>query len=123
VPTTSRGALDTTLADNRGSTQRAVWATSDAGARITRVDPATGVVTAQVDVAERPGGLTDDARNLWAFHFLQGTVTRVDLATASATRLQVPGVRATGIAWDEGSLWLLTTQPSRCSNSTPPRER
>lgn len=119
VPSPSSGTLDTALADDRRSTERTIWVTSDAGRRITRVDPRTGAVTARVDVAERPGGLTDDARSLWAFHFLQGTVTRVDLATASAAQLEVPGARATGIDWGEGSLWLLTTQPSRVLELDP----
>jgi virginiamycin B lyase len=112
-PTTSTGALDSARADDRRSTDRDIWVASDAGAQISRVDPGTGAVTARIDVAERPGGLTDDSRSLWAFHFLQGTITRVDLATATATRLEVPGARATGIAAGEGTLWLLTTQPAR----------
>jgi hypothetical protein len=119
VANTSDGVLDAAVADDRRSTERAIWATSDAGRRITRVDPLGGAVTARIDVADRPGGLTNDARSLWAFHFLQGPITRVDLVTASATGLEVAGARATGIAWGDGSLWLLTTQPSQVLELDP----
>ena len=63
-----------------------VPAHADSIAAYTRMDDAfgTGETRSVVFVAgERPGGLTDDARTLWAFHFLQGTITRVDLATAA----------------------------------------
>jgi streptogramin lyase len=119
APASTSGLLDSALADDRRSIERAIWSASDGGAGIARVDPATGTVTARVDVAPRPGGLTGNERSLWAFHFLQGVVTRIDLATAAATRFEVREAQATGILWREGSLWLLTTQPSRVLELDP----
>jgi streptogramin lyase len=84
-----------------------------------RVDSRSGDVTATLEVAGRPGGLTANERAVWAFHFLQGTVTRIDLATTATARLQVAGAQATGIAYGEGSLWLLTTQPARVLELDP----
>ena len=116
VPTSSSGDLDTAVADERTVTQRAIWSSSDAGARIARVQG--GAVTS-VDVAPRPGGLTSGGGAVWAFHFLQGTITRIDLASGTASRLEVPGAQANGLAYGEGSLWLLTTQPSRVLELSP----
>lgn len=119
VPTTSTGDLDAAVADDRGSTQREIWSTSDAGGRIASVDPRTAAVTARFDVAPRPGGLTQTNRGVWAFHFLQPTVTHIDIATRAVSRFDVAGAQATGILWLDGSLWLLTAQPSRLLELDP----
>lgn len=113
VATTDTGMLDAAVTDDRMSVQRAIWVTSDAGARITAVKP-DGTVIQRFDVAPRPGGLTATNRAVWAFHFLQGTITRIDIDTMTARTFEVAGARATGIAAGESaSLWLLTTQPSQ----------
>jgi streptogramin lyase len=119
VPTTSTGDLDAAIADDRRSSEREIWSTSDAGGRIARVDPGTATVTARLDVAPRPGGLTATERAVWAFHFLQPTVTRIDIPTGAVSRFEVSGAQGTGILWLDGSLWLLTTQPSRVLELDP----
>lgn len=97
----------------------ALWVASDTGGRIVRVDPASGAVTARVDVPPRPGGLAAGGGAVWAFHFLQGAITRIDVATATSTRLDVPGARATGIAYGGDSLWLLSTAPAELLELDP----
>jgi streptogramin lyase len=96
-----------------------VWAASDAGARIVRVDPATATVRSRLDVPQRPGGLTAGGGSVWAFHFLQGAVTRIDTTTGSASRVTVPNASATGIAYGGDALWLLTTAPMRILEVDP----
>ncbi len=119
VPTTDLGMLDTAVTDDQSVVTRLIWAASDAGARITAVNPRDGSVVKQFDVTARPGGLDATERAVWAFHFLQGTITRIDIPTMTARTFEVPGAKATGIAWNEGFLWLLTTQPSRALQLDP----
>jgi virginiamycin B lyase len=105
--------------DSAVATDGAVWAASDAGARIVRVDPSSGAATAQLSVPDRPGGLAAGGGAVWAFHFLHGTVTRIDPATAAASRLAVGNARATGIAFGAGALWLLSTAPAQLLELDP----
>jgi virginiamycin B lyase len=91
-----------------------VWSSSDAGATVTRLLPATTVA-----VAERPGGLTAGGGAVWAFHFLRGTVTLIDASSAAATRIEVADAQATGIAYGGDSLWLLTVNPARVLQVDP----
>ena len=111
-PPPSGGYLDAAV-----SAAGAVWVSSDAGSRIVRVDPGSGTVTAQLPVADRPGGLAPGGGSVWAFHFLQGTITRI---TGSVTMmLSVPGAQATGIAYGGESVWLLTTAPAQLLELDP----
>jgi virginiamycin B lyase len=96
-----------------------VWAASDAGARIARVDRASGTVSSRVDVPQRPGGLTAGGGAVWAFHFLQGAITRLDATTGTASRLTVTNASATGIAFGGDALWLLTTSPMQVLEVDP----
>ena len=91
----------------------AIWAASDIGSTIVRIDPGSGTVTQTLAVAERPGGLTVGAGAIWAFHFLQPAITRIDETHVTARRIDVPDVRAAGLAFGEGSIWLLSVNPNR----------
>jgi streptogramin lyase len=97
----TRGFLDSAVAAGKD-----VWAASDAGAVIARIDGATGALGPKLTVANRPGGLTEGGGFVWAFHFLQGTVTRIDEATATAKSFETD-LSATGIAYGDGAVWLL----------------
>jgi streptogramin lyase len=98
--------------DSAVAADGAVWAASDAGARIVRVDAASGAVSAALSVPARPGGLAVGDGAVWAFHFLQPVVTRIEPSTAVATGLTVANARATGIAVGAGAVWLLTVGPA-----------
>jgi streptogramin lyase len=113
-PPGTSGSLDSAVA-----AEGALWVASDSGGRIVRVDPASGTVTARVDVPPRPGGLAPGGGAVWVFHFLHGAITRLDVATGTSTRLDVPGARATGIAYGGDSLWLLSTGPAELFELDP----
>jgi streptogramin lyase len=107
------------LLDSAATAGGSVWAASDAGGTISRIDATSGARTATIPAGTRPGGLAVGDGAVWAFSFLGGDVTRIDAATGSARTLHVAGAVATGIAYGGGSLWLLTTQPSRILEVDP----
>jgi streptogramin lyase len=96
-----------------------VWAASDAGGTIARIEPATNAVTARFTTAPRPGGLAAGGGFVWAFHFLRPTVTRIDVATNAIRTFDVAGLSATGITYADGSAWLLSERPARVFRLDP----
>jgi hypothetical protein len=97
----TRGFLDSAVVAGKS-----VWASSDAGGVIARMDGISGALGPKLTVPSRPGGLAEGGGFVWAFHFLQGAVTRIDESTAVATHFETD-LSATGIAYGEGSVWLL----------------
>lgn len=105
--------------DSAAAAGGSVWAASDSGGTIARIDPASGAIRATIAAGTRPGGLAVGDGAVWAFGFLGDAVTRVDAATGAARTLHVSGAAATGIAYGGGSLWVLTTSPNRILEVDP----
>ena len=68
-----------------------IWAASDAGGTIARVDAALGTRTATIPAGTRPGGLAVGDGAVWAFGFQGSDVTRIDASTGAVRTLHVEG--------------------------------
>ena len=93
----------------------AVWAVSDAGPTLTRIDPARNAVAASIKIkltnpcpAEAPGcgeaAAGDGA--VWITHVNDDTVSRVDPRTNEVTATIKVGSRPLGIAVSAGAVWV-----------------
>jgi hypothetical protein len=105
--------------DAATATAGAIWAASDVGGTITRVDAASGTRTATIPAGTRPGGLAVGGGAVWSFGFQGSDVTRVDVSTGTARTLHVEGASAAGIAYGDGELWLLSLAPARILEVDP----
>jgi YVTN family beta-propeller protein len=82
----------------------AVWAISDAGARLMRIDPARNAIAARIKVGV-PAAVAAAEGGVWLSNQSYNTVTRIDPATNTRTTIRV-GPSPEGIAVSPGAVWV-----------------
>ena len=86
--------LATPRADASISTFGSVWATNPEQGTVSRIDPASGVTLATIDVGPLPGDIGIAGGAVWVSHRQDGTVARIDPRTNRVTALteMAPGL-------------------------------
>jgi YVTN family beta-propeller protein len=110
----------------------AVWAVSDRGPTLTRIDPARNAVAVSISIkltnacpAEPPGcgeiAAGDGA--VWITHVNDDTVSRVDPTTNDVTATIKVGSRPLGIAVSPGAVWVADSGGPSVSRIDPSTNR
>lgn len=71
-----------------------IWVAVRHGDNVSRIDPSSGRVTAQIKVGAEPAYLVSDGRAVWVIEFSAQALARIDPATNSATTVSLPGEAA-----------------------------
>jgi len=110
----------------------AVWAVSDAGPTLTRIDSARNAVAASIKIkltnlcpAEAPGCREAAAGDgaVWITHVNDDTVSRVDPRTNEVTATIKVGSRPLGIAVSAGAVWVANSGGPTVSRIDPTTNR
>jgi len=110
----------------------AVWAVSDGGPVLTRIDPDTNVVAATTKVhlneicPASPPGCGEAAAGeggVWLTHLDDDTVTRVDPRTSDVVATIKVGSRPIGVATSPGAVWVANSGDPSVSRIDPSTNR
>ena len=86
-----------------------VWAASDVGNEVVRIDPGTNAVVRRVAVPGRPGEVAVGANGVYVSLFNQPTVVRIDPRSGTIARRVSVGGGAMGVAFGRGGVWALSS--------------
>ncbi|HST15618.1 MAG TPA: glutaminyl-peptide cyclotransferase [Gaiellaceae bacterium] len=86
-----------------------VWAASDVGNEVVRIDPKKNTVVQRVAVPGRPGEVAVGPDGVYVSLFNQPTVLRIDPAGGKTTRRVNVGGSALGVAFGAGAVWALSS--------------
>jgi YVTN family beta-propeller protein len=81
-----------------------LWASSPIGI-VSRIDPTTGRVVAQIEVGNKASGLAVGAGSVWVANSIDGTVSRIDPTNIVTATIPV-GHGPTGIAVGARGVWV-----------------
>ncbi len=91
-------------------TEGSVWVGNHRGDSISRIDPATNLVSATVPVPGQPTGITAGFGSIWTFVIGSSPgVRRVDTATeevVASIPIAAPGGAYTGLVKGAGAMWI-----------------
>lgn len=103
VKTIAVGERPVNIAAGAGS----VWASNQSDGTISRLDVATGSVTATITVGGQPGGVGFGDGSLWVANFGDGTVERIDPASNTVgARIVVGGQPDGATVASDGTVWI-----------------
>jgi YVTN family beta-propeller protein len=103
VRTIAVGERPVNIAAGAGS----VWSSNQGDGTISRIDVASGAVTATIAVGGQPGGVAFGDGSLWVANFGDSTVERVDAASNAVTaRIPVGGHPDGAAVATDGSVWI-----------------
>jgi virginiamycin B lyase len=112
--------------------ERAVWAVSDAGPTVTRIDPGGNVAAASIALtlgtacpAEPPGCGEAAAGEgaIWVTHLTDNTVSRIDPGTNTVAATINVGPRPRGVAVSRGAVWVANSGGPTVSRIDPATNR
>jgi YVTN family beta-propeller protein len=83
----------------------AVWAMSDVGPTLMRIDPARNAVVARIKVSSPPESIAAGDGAVWLTYPSSDAVSRIDAATNKVTNIPV-GPQPAGIAVSPGAVWV-----------------
>lgn len=86
-----------------------VWAASDVGNEIVRIDPTKNAVVKRVAVPGRPGEIAVGPNGVYVSLFNQPTVLRIDPVTGTISGRRNVGGGALGVAFGAGAVWALSS--------------
>ena len=110
----------------------AVWAMSDAGPTLTRIDPARNGVVARIKLVPRnqcpavPPGCGEVAAGnaaVWVSHSMDDTVSRIDPVTNRVVATIEVGSHPDGIAVSPGAVWVANSGDPSVSRIDPTTNR
>jgi YVTN family beta-propeller protein len=84
-----------------------VWVTNIFEDTVSRIDPATNVVTATIEVPGFPYGVASDGTSAWVTHVASGALTRIDIATNEVLDTASIGELAGNITMGDGAVWVV----------------
>lgn len=85
----------------------AVWVTNIFEDTVSRIDPATNVVTATIAVPGFPTGIASDGATVWVTHLRSGVLTRIDAQTNQVVATSQVGIWPGNIAIGGGAVWVV----------------
>ncbi len=83
------------------------------------IDPASGAVTASVEVGSSPAGIAAGAGYVWVTNGADGTVSRIDPTNAHVDQTVPVGTSPSGIAVGAGSVWVANALDGSVSRIDP----
>ncbi len=89
-----------------GFTPGGVWVTSATAGSVTRIDPSSLAITAQVTVGNGPTAILPAFGSIWVANHLDGTVTRIEPSTGRTLATVPVGNGPTALAEAGGLLWV-----------------
>ncbi|MGY6551280.1 MAG: Vgb family protein [Erythrobacter sp.] len=103
--------IPTGLADPRGETNvvtgaGSIWVASDAAGKISRIDPATNAIIAEIAVAPETAFLAYGFDALWAVSSAGALLQKIDPATNQVTGTASLGAQPGFLAAGEGAVWV-----------------
>jgi peptide/nickel transport system substrate-binding protein len=98
--------------------ESAVWATSEQGRAVLRIDPGSKSVLT-IPVGGDPSGIAIGAGAVWVANSLDGTVMRIDPGTNRVVQTIPVGVTPNAIAFARGAVWV-TSADDRSLNKIDP---
>ncbi len=88
------------------STDGSLWVSNSSSGTVSRIDPATRRVLANVQIGGQLGGIAASGSAVWVSDFGSGTVVRIDPDHGAVVARIAVGGRPTGIAIDaNGTVW------------------
>ena len=98
-----------------------IWASSDNGDTVKRINPVTGAVDATVafTAGTVPLDLAFDGSSVWVTELGTNTVAKIDAATATVTATVPVGNDPRGIVYDGTSIWVVNNGGSNVSKINP----
>ena len=73
---------------------------------VSKIDPATGTVTATIPVGDGPGSIVVAGNSLWVSNEFDATLDRIDLKTARVVRTVHLGSSPRGMAVAGSGVWI-----------------
>jgi len=83
----------------------AIWVADIVDARVDRIDPATGKITARIKTGLQPCGMAYGARSVWVENYGADTVTRIDVRTLRSRTYPV-GASPYDVTFLAGAAWV-----------------
>jgi streptogramin lyase len=68
-----------------------IWVAVRHAGNVSRIDPTTGAVSAQIQVSGEPAYLVSDGNAVWVVEFSDRALARIDPATNAVTTVALPG--------------------------------
>jgi YVTN family beta-propeller protein len=85
----------------------AIWVTNIFDDSLSRIDPASNVVTASIPVPGYPAGVVSDGLSVWVTHLSTGMLSRVDIATREVAETISVGALPGNLALAAGAVWVV----------------
>jgi YVTN family beta-propeller protein len=101
----------------------AVWAMSDIGPTLMRIDPARNAVVARIKLPSPPESIAVGDGAVWLSYPSNDTVSRIDARTNKVTATIHVGPQPAGIAVSPGTVWVANTGSPSVSRIDPGRNR
>jgi YVTN family beta-propeller protein len=83
-----------------------VWVANSLDLTVSKIDPATGAVTATVEVGDGPGGIVAAGNSLWVSDEFGATLDRIDPQAARVVRTVHLGSSPRGMAVAGSGVWV-----------------
>jgi hypothetical protein len=106
---TAHTAVEAQYFDSVAVGAASVWAASDVGNEVVRIDPKKNAVVRRVAVPGRPGEIAVGPKGVYVSLFNQPTVLRIDPLSGKIRRRANVGGGALGVAFGAGAVWALTS--------------
>jgi len=101
----------------------AVWAMSDVGPTLMRIDPARNAVVARINVSSPPESTAAGDGAVWLTYPSSDTVSRIDPSTNKVTATIHVGPQPAGIAVSPGAVWVADAGGPSVSRINPATDR
>jgi YVTN family beta-propeller protein len=85
----------------------AIWVTNIFDDTLSRIDPASNVVTASIPVPGYPAGVASDGRSVWVTHLSTGMLSRVDIATREVAQTIPIGALPGNLVFAARAVWVV----------------